>query len=115
MTMTPNLTQLTRQINQHKRILEDGHNGKIIFRDIQGYKGMHDRMLEINTVGGWCNLNIRDILKILDFIFKNEDRVYPKDEGMQGRDYLFHLIQLLHDGRTIEDIWTEYGDKHTDI
>lgn len=86
-----------------------------MYRDIEGYKGRGDRILQVNTNGRWSNITLPDILHILDFIFKNEDKVYPTSEGSRGRWYLFEAVQKLVAGVPIEDVLEEYGDKHNGL
>ena len=88
---------------------------KLWFRSIDGYKGGGDRILQCNTNGQWVNIQIKDILKILNHLFKNEDKVYPTSEGQKGRWYLFDVIKELADGADVQRLLERYGDKHKDI
>jgi len=108
--MGKNFKGLVRNIN-NSRVTPN----QIMYRTIDGYKGHGDRILQVNTNGKWSNITLPDILKILDFIFKNEDIVYPQSEGMKGRLYLFEAIQELVAGVTVEQILEKYGDKHGGI
>jgi len=105
-----NFKRLTRQIN-NSRVTPN----QIMYRDIEGYKGRGDRILQINTNGRWCNITFPDLLHMLDFIFKNEDKVYPVSDGHRGRWYLHEAIQKLVAGMSVEEVLEGYGDKHNGI
>lgn len=108
--MARNFRGLTRDINNRRTT-----PNQMLFRVVDGYKGNGDQIIQANTHGKWCNVTFPDILKILDFIFNNEDEVYPEAEGKQGRWYLWGALCDLVCGHPIKDILEQYGDKGTGI
>ena len=108
--MGKNFRHIVRDINKW-RVTPN----QIVYRTVDGYKGIDDRILQLHTYNHWCNITFKDILKILAHLFENEDKVYPVHEGRQGRHYLFDAITKLYNGDTVEHILNEYGDRHRDI
>ena len=103
-----NFKHLVREINAGETV----NNIYIQFRQIQGYKGQEDKILQLNTFGRWINITIPDILTILDTLFQNEDKVYPISIGKKGRWFLFDLIYQLAHGHSVDELMLKYGDKH---
>jgi len=96
------LVKLYREQRVHKPFT------KLQYRTIRGRKGEGDLILQVRTADNkWANITFLDILKILDHLFKNEDRIYGH---AKGRSYLFRAITELFSGRTIEEIYYKYGD-----
>jgi hypothetical protein len=72
----------------------------------KGNKGSKDRIIRI-----WANgeiFTIEDILKMIDFIFKNEDEIYPISQGYDGRAYFLKAIIDLACGIPLERILENY-------
>lgn len=108
--MGKNYRGLVRDINNRRTT-----TNQITYRVVDGYKGDGDQIIQVNTNGKWCNVTLPDILQILDFIFKNEDKVYPETEGMQGRWYLWGALVELVCNHSVEEVLEKYGDKHRGI
>ena len=104
--MGSNFKGLVRSINNSR--VTPNH---IMYRVVDGYKGYGDEILQVNTNGKWTNITFPDLLEMLEFIFNNEDKVYPLSEGMRGRYYLFEAIQKLVAGMSVDAVLEEYGDK----
>ncbi len=60
-----------------------------------GIKGPGDRITFIKT-DGWHKITFNELLGLIQDFFENEDRCYPPEEGLQGRNMLFEAIKNVH-------------------
>jgi hypothetical protein len=70
----------------------------IRFNTVNGKKTKFgkDKLLIINTFHTWHIITNEEILYIIDFIFKNEDRIYPQSANFDGRDIFFQEIKKVY-------------------
>lgn len=47
------------------------------------------------------------IFEMLEALFEAEDLRYPKDEGYEGRDYLFKAIKDIWRGKSVKEVLRE--------
>ena len=86
----------------------------------QGNRGLpdrkkYDRKLLINTSGNWHSLYFGEFLDIVDFFYKNEDRIFPKSmrtpsgkSYCKGRDMMHEAITKIWNGKNPELVKSEY-------
>lgn len=65
-----------------------------------GGKGRGDEVLEIRT-DGWETITFEDLLRCLEFMFENEDRIYSKALGFQGRGMLVEAVNRVAEGESV--------------
>ena len=94
----------------------------LIAKTEQGNRGLpgrkkNDRKLLIDTSGrgNWHGLYFGEILDILNFFYKNEDRIFPKNmktpsgnSYCKGRDMLYEAITELREGKNPELVKRKY-------
>lgn len=73
----------------------------------KGSKSPRDWVLLIKT-DGWEVFTVEDVLRLLKFMFENEDRIYPKEEGFKGRDMLLEAIKKVAKGEPIPKVLADY-------
>jgi len=72
----------------------------------QGNKSSQDKIIRIWAKGEIITL--KDILRILNIIFKSEDANYPISKGFEGRAYFLKAIIELACGIQLERILKNY-------
>lgn len=55
-----------------------------------------DKVLLVQT-NGWEAITIDEILYIIEHMFENEERIYPKSHGFMGSDMFFNKIKEVKD------------------
>lgn len=69
------------------------------FRVRRGRKGPQDQVLEWHTPHGWQLIRLDDVAFIVEFLYRNEDRLYPRANGFQGGEkFLKYLTQAAREG-----------------
>ena len=72
----------------------------------KGNKSSQDKIIRI-----WANgeiITIKDILRILDIIFKSEDSNYPISKGFEGKAYFLKAIIDVYSGIPLKHVLRRY-------
>jgi len=78
----------------------------MIIKVEKGNKSSQDKIIRIWAKGEI--ITIKDILRILDSIFKSEDVNYPISKGLEGRSYFFKAIVDVYSGIPLERVLEKY-------
>ena len=85
----------------------------MIIKVEKGRKSENDLIIRIWAKGEI--ITIKDILRILDIIFKSEDANYPISKGFEGRAYFLKAIIDLACGVPLNQILKKYYVKKKNI
>ena len=77
------------------------------WRYVKGKKHERDWILLLETDGEEV-FTVEDVLRLLQFMFENEDRIYPKSEGFRGREMLLEAINRVAKGEPIPKVLADY-------
>ena len=109
-----NFKQLTRNINKTFRNHTNPKSlNHIRFRTVRGFKAENDKVLQLNTGEQWINITFPDLMLIINHMFENENRIYPKTKGYKGKTFLFNAIKELYVSENLEDVLRKFGDNKT--
>ncbi len=78
----------------------------MIIKVEKGRKSENDLIIRIWAKGEI--ITIKDILRILDIIFKSEDSNYPISKGFEGRAKFMKAIIDVYSGIPLEDVLEKY-------
>ena len=78
----------------------------MIIKVEKGRKSENDLIIRIWAKGEIITL--KDILRILNIIFKSEDANYPISKGFEGRAYFLKAIIDVYSGIPLEDVLEKY-------
>ena len=73
----------------------------------QGRRSEKDRITVVETNGEEV-VSFRAILRILELVFQNEDRIYPRNKGHKGRWMLYDAISEVANGKSAEEVANRY-------
>jgi len=83
----------------------------MIIKVEKGRKSENDLIIRIWAKGEIITL--KDILRIIDIIFKSEDSNYPISKGFEGRAKFMKAIIDVYSGIPLEYVSEKYGLKRT--